>query len=254
MLLFTSTETKAHGQETISLEIHGIVIDDSLLIPVAYPEIEIATKTGQTFNVKGDSLGIYELKENVEAGQQKFILTATAENQITTKLTWDTVITRDANFEQPVRMKPASICWDSFLPTPIIFDKDKSELKKVHLNKLLYWIREAPKSLDDVFEKKSVEIIAYSSFNESEQVAKKRGEYIYNLFLENGLHRDDITLEIKGTESFFYCEYCDGCHYYFLKGKGVELSKELIDKETDNEITEEYQQMRRIVELKWTNK
>ena len=252
---------QVNGQDSVTVTLKGKVTDDTLHKPVSYPSFELYTSRGESFSFQGDSLGNYQYKMKVPTGKLRMDMEVLSENYFTERIPIDTTINNEVTFKKDISMEPSSIiCWDTFMPDEYFFKKDSFQLNSHQEEDLNQWIQANLSLTEDSIEffvppelYNAIKITAYSAYDEPVQIAKKRGEYIYNILMKNGFQKNQVLLEVKGHEDFFYCYYCTGCHYYFLKGKGVELTKNLMKNTENPDQIEEYQNLRRIVQLGWIN-
>lgn len=243
-----------HCQDKIQLTIHGNVVDSDSNKKIRSAKIELYSLKGVTLNSISDSLGYYNFSTFLTNDDTLVSLKISAEEYNGEIKTINISDSNRVVFENDIKLEPQSICWDSFLLTPIEFEYNEFKLLESDLKLLEYWASNLNESLKERLIDYNIEIVAYCSYDEQTKIAKRRGEYVKKIFVSNGLNPENFIVKKEGHKDFFYCMYCDGCHYHYLKGQGIELTRQLIKNEHDIKMKKEYSEMRRVVELRWIKK
>lgn len=229
-------------------------MDSILSINVPFPRIQIITSSGETLKTVGDSLGNYKIRGNISSKKSIVMLESDADNQNSSRIFIDTLLNKGETLKINIKMLPVSICSDTFLPAPILFKKNKTQLNSDEQTSLINWAKESSLTLEELFSNMKLQITAYSSYQEKDIIAKERGWYIYKIFIENGFRKENIEVIIKDKEDYNYFQYADGCHYYFLKSEVVRINKNLIDKTTGLDEQNKLQTKRQVVVINWKYK
>ncbi len=130
---------------------------------------------------------------------------------------------------------PTRMCWDSFLVPYIYFEPNSTNFTDT-LDFPRWVSSEIVKDFQYLFEQDyKIKISSYCGYKESKSLAKKRLDLIANEMLANGWLLENLIFEVKGKDDLFICEYCDGCHFAYLKGKGFTISRKYLKDKPESE-------------------
>lgn len=158
-------------------------------------------------------------------------------------------ITSDTIFNLCFDLYPRKMCWDSFLVPYIYFVPNSTVITDT--TDFPQWVKgsEEVHSYGTIYKNK-IKVISYCGYRESERLAKKRLEIVVTELVANGWPKEDILEEITGKSDLFICEYCDGCHYHYLKGKGITINRKILGEEIGTE-KQRLESLRSCVTLEW---
>lgn len=250
--LFTSLQ--AFCQTSIEVTLKGKVSDSIRTIPLPHTLISVYNEKELIQTVSTDLEGNYLLNLNVISGKNKLSIEIKSEFYSTYNQFLDSNLLTKGQFNYEIKLLPIKICNDSFLPTPIYFDENAIVLDKKDEMRLLTEFFHMNEQLQFMFAKKSLELVAYCDYNEKPQIAEKRMLYIYNMALEAGFKQEDLRMKVYAKRELFVCDYCDGCHYFFLKGQGTTLSKSVYSELATPEEQDAHLAKRRTVLFNWEDK
>lgn len=254
VFLFAALASSAYPQDSVEVHLTGQVLDTVQNLPQSNIGITIQDHVGHIYKTHSDSLGNYTIVIIQPKGKLALNLYPSTRNSGYFQENIDTTANTNLTIQQDVRLLPQKICWDSFLPSPITFDRNKATLPDDTLSRLVTELRYVETNLTAVFETNKLKISAFRSYDENKKASSKRLQFIYALALENGIKKENIILEDAGKNDLFLCHYCDGCHYSFLKGNGKMLSKREFQEINDLQEKQEYNELRRTVLLEWVRK
>jgi hypothetical protein len=144
---------------------------------------------------------------------------------------------------------PQKICWDSFLVPYIYFVPNTNRI--ADSSAFPAWVLASNEisgyGIDLGYKLK---IKSYCGYKESKRLAKKRLDLIFIDLVANDWLIDNLTYEICGKKELFICQYCDGCHYRDLKGKGITINRKFLRSKTKQECLR-LENMRSCVTLEW---
>ncbi|MCC6702458.1 MAG: hypothetical protein IT221_13095 [Fluviicola sp.] len=250
--LFTSLQ--AFCQASIEVTLKGKVSDSIRTIPLPHTLISVYNENKLVQTVTTDLEGNYLLNLNVLSGKNKLSIEIKSEFYSTYNQVLDSNLFTNGQFNYEIKLVPIKICNDSFLPTSIYFDENAIVLDKKDEMRLLTELFHMNEQLQFMFAKKSLELVAYCDYNEKPQIAEKRMLYIYNMALEAGFKQEDLRMKVYAKRELFVCDYCDGCHYFFLKGQGTTLSKSVYTELATPEEQDAHLAKRRTVLFNWEDK
>lgn len=249
-----SSSLQAFCQTSIEVTLKGSVSDSIRTIPLPHTLISVYNENELIQTVTTDLEGKYQLNLNVKSSKNKLSIEIKSEFYSTYNQVLDSNLFTNCQFNNEIKLTPIKICNDSFLPTPIYFEENAIVLDKKDEMKLLTELFHMNEQLQFMFAKKSLELVAYCDYNEKPQIAEKRMLYIYNMALEAGFKQEDLRMKVYAKRELFVCDYCDGCHYFFLKGQGTTLSKSVFSKLATPEEQEAHLAKRRTVLFNWEDK
>jgi hypothetical protein len=144
-------------------------------------------------------------------------------------------------------LKPKLICIDKWFPEHFKFEENSSVLHPE--DSLAVVLRFSNPEIKEMLQTYSYNVVVRRSTDESDQTALDRGNALRNLFVKMGIDPERITIENKFSSDFFYCLFCEGCVYEYQNGQGMDITQELIDGTTDLVKRQEYEAIRRVVEV-----
>lgn len=144
---------------------------------------------------------------------------------------------------------PGKVCWDSFLVPYIYFVPNTTKL--VDTSDFPDWVKASQEiSAYGTTHAYQLKIKSYCGYNESKRLAKKRLDMISIDLLANGWPIDNLTFEVCSKKELFICQYCDGCHYHYLKGRGTTINRKILRSQTEEERLR-LENLRSCVTLEW---
>lgn len=244
------------GQDSISVEINLSVVDKLQGIPIKNQTFTIKSDYFQSFMLKSDSLGKIRFTKNFKLGLSSFSIVLSTSNYFEDFISIDSISSAKKKLDFKKEFIAMKMCWDSFLPSTIYYNKN--ELTTVDssfsMDNLLNHFKVLMESYPEQNEIRKLKITASCSYDERFRVSKKRLKKVAEIALEAGFKKEDLILINKRKMSLFHCDYCDGCHYFFLKGKGTTISRKAFRKLTYRTEIDRQTTLRRSVHLEWVGK
>lgn len=252
-IISLATVLNTFCQDSVTYYIEGIVRDLPREFPIDKALITITGPNQMYLETKSDSTGRYSIRFRGTTNRKDYILEAYADEHYSTgsKLHSyeDSLFHYNVNFDLHPFM--TSAC--EYFPDKYKFELNSSKLHPDDSLGIVLVFTTAYFKED--FKKKLYNIITRKSSDESEDICLKRGNSIRNLLIQVGVAPENVTIESKSTQDFFYCKHCNGNVYLFQLGQGINITQELIDQTLDPVKKEEYESMRRIaqIEIKKSN-
>lgn len=242
------------SQSSIEVSLKGNVSDSIRSIPLPYTPVSIYNGNTLIHVSETDTEGSFNIQLKVPSGKNKLSIVIQPKYYSSYTVALDSNLQNTVNWEKTIRLEPQKICSDSFLPTPIYFAENTTVLDKKDEMRLLTELFHINEQLQFMFAKKSLELVAYCDYNEKPKIAEKRMLYIYNMALEAGFKQVDLRMKVLAKRELYVCDYCDGCHYFYLKGQGISLSQNQYQKLETPEEQEIHLAKRRTVQFNWVDK
>jgi len=247
------------GQDSVSVEINILVIDKLQGIPIVNETIKIESVNFnyfQDFTLKSDSLGQIHFKKNFKSQLSSFPILLSGTNYYADFITIDSIGNTSLKLDFKKEFIAMKMCWDSFLPSTMYFNKN--ELTTIDSSFSVDYLLTSFKRLIEEYPEpiavRKLKITASCSYDERFRVSKKRLKKVAEIALEAGFKKEDLILINKRKKSLFHCDYCDGCHYFFLKGTGTTISLKNFKNLTETTEIDRQTTLRRSVHLKWVGK
>jgi hypothetical protein len=250
-LLFTFVISSGFSQDSINVLIHGTVSDSTRSMALPNSILKLYNQEQLYKTILTNNAGAFDITFRVPAGKNKLKLTVTTTNYQETTFELDS--NEHHSFVLPVKLflTPQRICWDSFLPEAVYFEENATELSKDQELLLLKEFFRMNEQMQSIFRTKRLEVMAYCDYTEKYSIAEKRMLYIYNLAVEAGLNKNFLRVKIYGKKDLFICDYCDGCHYFYLKGQGSSYTKKAFSELEMEEEQPAHLAKRRTVQFNW---
>lgn len=233
------------AQDSITYFFHGKVLDLERKFPVSGAVVSIECQGKQRVTTISDESGIYAFRFTCEASSKYLYLEADADDYSSgiykCELQGDTLI------EFNIDLTPAVICIDTIFPKHFKFGQNSSSMHPDDSLALVMAFSSA--EIKNYLKKFSYSIVVRRSTFESDQLALDRGKAILRLLVQMGIFEDQISIENRAVEDFFYCHYCEGCVYEYLVGQGITITQAIIDDTADPIRKEELESMRRIAQI-----
>lgn len=254
VLLIILSAGISFGQDSVNFTISGTVYARNLDTPVKSPKVKLLINYDKTYFNIGQTDGTYKISGRLPKKQlTKLVFRLEAGQHYSEEHIVEIKAKKDLVYTQDLYMIPKMECWDSELPNKIHFDNNSAKLNSALENHYRGVFPLLMKSQSHMLDSFMIEISAYADYSESEEIAMERAEYVKKLLLESGFTDSNVTINVEGKKNFFYCLYCEGCHYYYQKGSGIDLKPSFYNTVSDEE-SEYYHSLRRVVTLFWVKR
>lgn len=226
------------------ITIKGKVTDDSLKTFVVKPSIRLKTNKGDEFQTFGDSVGNYSLSFPIYDDTLTSSIFLNAQKQINSSTKLFLITKSDTTIYLDLSMPPAIICYDCFLPLPIYFKYNS--LIPEDTNEFNYFLKFLIDENFSSFPYSKINLIVHcvQGFNEKKGMAQKRKKFIQEKLISSLQSKKKIDFKIIENEPYFHCTNCNGCFEYYKYGRGINLDKTIVSKNS------ELDHLRQVVELK----
>lgn len=244
------------AQDSISVEFKITVIDKLQEIPISNQAFTLKSNCFHPFVLNSDSLGKITFTKNLKLGLSSFSIVLTTSNYFEDFISIDTISSTTNKLDFKKEFIAMKMCWDSFLPSTLFFNKNELTTidSSFSTNYLLTYFKRLKEEYPQLIEKRKLKITASCSYDERFRVSKKRLKKVAEIALEAGFNKEDLILINKRKKNLFHCDYCDGCHYFFLKGKGTTISHKAFRRLTESTEIKRQTKLRRSVHLEWVGK
>lgn len=243
----------AEGQKNAHVIFKGTLIDSVQGIPVTNLPLDVIINSKNKTKISSDSIGNYQLEADLPRGNNIIYFNSASRNY-NVDCAIEFVVQNDTIVETILPIKPSRLCWDSFLNDPLYFSKNQIELPMDSLQEMIKILKGNSTEYQDLFENRLINISVYCSYDEKRSIAKKRAKWIESVIINSGLNQNNYKIVVEAKEPLFICDYCDGCHYFYLKGKGHYLSEEQYNSLIDDKSKAYYLAQRRVITFKWEEK
>ena len=244
LLLFIGQTCLA--QDSTAFVIHGRVMEKVRNLPVREAEIVYRNSNGITILAVSNDSGYYSMQINLDEITDVIVINVTAKDHIGDGIKIKTGLKENVRLD--FGLLPGMICRDTWFPEYFKFELNGEDLSED--DSTYIFLRFSNPEIVEILREYEYKIETRRSSGESGDVELKRGEAVREALIRSGIDPDRITIESKSTEDFFYCMYCEGCVYEFQYGQGIDVTEELIKNTTDLLKKEEYESMRRVVQIK----
>jgi hypothetical protein len=251
--LFTFFFLSGFSQDSISIRIHGTVRDSTRSLALPNSGLRVYNDNQMLHKLSTNNSGAFDIQIRIPKGRNHVTLLALTTNYLETQIDLDSNLQSSIDIKADLILTPQRVCWDSFLPEAVYFEENAIELSKDQELLLLKEFFRMNEQMQSVFYIKRLEIMAYCDYTEKYNIAEKRMLYIYNLAVEAGLNKNYLRVKIYGKKDLFICDYCDGCHFFYLKGQGTSFTKKLYSALETEEEQEAHRAKRRTVQFNWTH-
>ncbi len=241
-------------QDSVTVVVKGKVMDTVQNIPVAEVGIISMANLEKTYQSISDSLGRYSILYRLPIGENFITIQPLNDRRGSFGNYFEFQVSSDSIIQKDIQLTPVRMCYDSFLPSTLLFEKNQTKPSQDSLRDTQTLLQYAASLSQYIFEKRVIEISVYCSYGEKRSIAKQRAEEMKRMAIEAGITIENLRMNIFGKEEMFICQYCDGCHYEFLHGQGYTLSKDQFDEITDPNKKEEHLAQRRAVMFKWAER
>jgi hypothetical protein len=206
--------------------------------------------------LKSDSLGKITFTKNFKLGLSSFSIVLSTSNYVEDFISIDTISSTTNKLDFKKEFIAMKMCWDSFLPSTMYFNKNELTTidSSFSVDYLLTYFKRLIEEYPEPIAVRKLKITASCSYDERFRVSKKRLKKVAEIALEAGFKKEDLILINKRKKSLFHCDYCDGCHYFFLKGTGTTISLKNFKNLTETTEIDRQTTLRRSVHLKWVGK
>ena len=244
------------GQDSISVEINLSVVDKLQGIPIKNQAFTIKSDYFQTFVLESDSLGKIRFTKNFKLGLSSFSIVLTTANYFEDFISIDSISSAKKKLDFKKEFIAMKMCWDSFLPSTMFFNKNELTTidSSFSIDYLLTYFKQLIEEYPDLIAVRKLKITASCSYDERFRISNNRLKKIAEIALEAGFKKEDLILINKRKKNLFHCDYCDGCHYFFLKGKDTTISRKDFRELTDRTEIDRQTTLRRSVHLEWVRK
>lgn len=241
------------GQEESHVVLKGSLFDTLQGIPVSNLPLEVIINSKNKTKISSDSIGNYQLEADLPRGNNIIYFNSASRNY-NVGYSIEFVVQNDTIVETILPLQPSRLCWDSFLNDPLYFSKNQFDLPKDSLQEMIKIIKGVSSEYQELFENRLIKISVYCSYDERRTIAKKRAKWIEGVILNSGLNKHDFKIAIEAKRPLFICDYCDGCHYFYLKGKGHTLTEQQYNTLIDDKSKSIHLAQRRVITFKWEEK
>jgi len=225
----------------------GKIIDDSLRTTIPNAFVEIYTKDGK-YSTVGTPQGEYVISIDLNSDTLIASVECHSDSNIPNRKQLFIPIHSDTSLIVDLSMPPAIVCHDSFLPSPIFFNRNSALPMDTGIIETLehFFSINNNDFFKEVFAIKSgLTIYCVQGISEDTELAEERAKFIRHFTSANPMIKDKLTLTVVGKDNYFYCTHCDGCIEYYKYGRGILLDVKSIE---NNPALDS---LRQVIEIKW---